>query len=52
MKPDITWYGKYKSFKFIIVGDSDSDYAKFPVTRNSVSGSDTFLKGAPVTVKG
>ena len=29
----------------------DSDYTKCPVTRRSASGYETFLKGAPVTVK-
>ena len=30
---------------------ADSDYAKCPVTRRSVSGYATFLEGAPVNVK-
>ena len=32
-------------------GLSDSDYAKYPKTRRSVSGYATFLEGTPVTVK-
>eukprot|EP00957_Ditylum_brightwellii_P018199 1371246-Ditylum_brightwellii.AAC.1 len=30
---------------------ADSDYAKCPVMRRSVSGYATFLKGAPITIK-
>ena len=51
LKPERTWNGKDKSFKFRISGKADSDYAKCPVTRRSVSGYATFLEGAPVTVK-
>ena len=51
LKPNRQWNGKDKSFKFRISGESDSDYAKCPVTRRSVSGYSTFLEGAPVTVK-
>ena len=36
---------------FIIIGESDSDYAKCLVTRNSVSGFATFLEESPVKVK-
>eukprot|EP00957_Ditylum_brightwellii_P000987 78668-Ditylum_brightwellii.AAC.1 len=42
------WDGKDKSFKFRIKGQSDSDYAKCPVTRRSVSGYATFLEEVPV----
>ena len=45
------WDGKDKSFKFRVSGKSDSDYAKCPVTRRSVSGYSAFLEEAPVTVK-
>eukprot|EP00957_Ditylum_brightwellii_P062357 4731680-Ditylum_brightwellii.AAC.1 len=51
LKPERTWDEKDKSFKFRIRGKADSDYAKCPVTRRSVSGYATFLEGAPVTVK-
>ena len=51
LKPNRQWNGKDKSFKFRISGESDSDYAKCPVSRRSVSGYGTFLEGAPVTVK-
>jgi hypothetical protein len=49
--PTRKWDGKDKSFKFRVKGQSDSDYAKYPVTRRSVSGYSTFLEEAPVTVK-
>ncbi len=42
---------KDKDFLFKVSGMSDSDYAKCPVTRRSVSGYSTMLEGAPVTVK-
>jgi hypothetical protein len=51
LKPDRKWDGKDKSFKFRITGKADSDYAKCPVTRRSVSGYTTFLEGAPISVK-
>ena len=51
LAPKRTWDGKDKSFKFIISGKSDSDYATNPETRHSVSGWSTFLEGAVVTTK-
>ena len=51
LKPERTWNGKDKTFKFRIKGKSDSDYAKCPVTRRSVSGYATFLENTPITVK-
>ena len=51
LKPKRTWDGKDKEFLFRINGISDSDFAKCPVTRRSVSGYSTFLEGAPITVK-
>ena len=44
LKSDRVWDEKDKSFKFIIFGDSDSDYAKCPVTRHNVSYFATFWK--------
>jgi hypothetical protein len=38
-------------FEFEIVGRSDSDYAKDPEKRRSVSGFSTFLEGAPMSTK-
>jgi hypothetical protein len=38
-------------FEFIIEGYSDSDYAKDPVKRRSVSGYCSFLEGCPVNTK-
>ena len=51
MKPDCAWDGKYKSLKFRIIGESDSDYAKCPLASRSASGFATVLEGAPVTMK-
>jgi hypothetical protein len=38
-------------FEFILEGYSDSDYAKDPVRRRSVSGFCSFLEGCPVSTK-
>ena len=43
LKPESKWEGKYKSFKFRIHGLADSDYAKCPITRRSVSGYSTLF---------
>ena len=51
LRPSRVWDGIDKDFEFIIRGVSDSDYAKCPVTRRSVSGYATFLEDAPVSVK-
>ena len=51
LNPDRKWDGKDKSFKFCVHGMSDSDFAKCPVTRRSVSGYAAFLEGAAVSVK-
>ena len=51
LKPSRSWDGKDKSFKFVINGKSDSDYACCPTTRRSVSGTCVFLEGAPISVK-
>ena len=50
LKPNAFWEGD-PSFEFEIEGRSDSDYAKDPEKRRSVSGYSTFLCGAPVTMK-
>ena len=50
LKPTGSW-DESKSFKFIINGRSDSDYAKCPVTRRSVSGFVTYLMGALISAK-
>jgi hypothetical protein len=50
LKPDTKWDGS-RNFKFTISGQSDSDYAKCPTTRRSVSGYSAFLNGAPYTRK-
>ena len=50
LKPDTKWDGS-KDFAFTIAGRSDSNYAKEPVTRRSVSESSVKLNGAPVMFK-
>ena len=50
MKPNAVWDGN-PDFEFEIEGWSDSNYAKCPITRRSVSGYSTFLNGCPVTMK-
>ena len=51
IKPNQQWDGKDKNFMFVIEGESDSDHAKDPLTRRSVSGWRTTLCGAPMTEK-
>ena len=51
LKPSRVWDGIDRNFDFIIKGISDSDYAKCPVTRRSVSGYSTYLEDAAVSVK-
>jgi hypothetical protein len=50
LQPNEKWNGD-PEFEFKIFGRADSDYAKDPETRRSVSGYSTFLCGAPVTMK-
>jgi hypothetical protein len=47
LKTDVKGNGD-PEFKLVIRGISDSDFAKDPETRKSVSGNSTFLCGAPV----
>ena len=51
LKPERKWDGKDKTYKFRVHGLADSDYAKCPATRRSVSGYAVFLEGAAVSVK-
>ena len=51
LKPNRTWDGKDKSFKFIIGGRSDSNFATCPDTRRSVSGWRVMLENCPITMK-
>ena len=51
LNPTGKWDGKDKNYKFKITGKSDSDYAKDPDTRRSVSGWAAFLNDAPYTRK-
>ncbi len=50
LKPNMRWDGN-PDFEFIVSGRSDSDYAKDPERRRSVSGYCTFLCGAPTTMR-
>ena len=50
LKPNAKWDGS-PNFVFEVSGRSDSDYAKDPERRRSVSGYSTLLCGAPVTMK-
>ena len=51
LHPNAQWDGKDKDFKFEITGMSDSDFAKDPETRRSVSGWVAMLNGAPFVRK-
>ena len=51
LKPNKRWDGKDKNFEFEITGMSDSDFAKCPDSRRSVSGWVAFLCGAPYARK-
>jgi hypothetical protein len=48
--PDTRWNGS-PDFKFVISGRADSNYAKDPEPRRSVSGIITFLCGAVITLR-
>ena len=50
LKPTRKWNGK-GTFEFIISGFSDSDYAKCPKTRRSVTGLVVFLEGAALSIR-
>ena len=50
LKPKGRWDGS-KNYHFVISGKSDSDYAKCPKTRKSVTGIRVFLYGALVIFK-
>jgi hypothetical protein len=50
LNPMQKWNGN-KEHKFIISGQSDSDYAKDLQTQKSISGYRVLLKGAPVMFK-
>jgi hypothetical protein len=50
LKPNRIWYGS-QYHKFVISGCSDSDYAKEPKDRCSISGHMVYLKGAPAMFK-
>ena len=50
LRPDTKWDGS-RDFQFTISGMSDSDYAKCPNTRRSVTGSRVVLNGMPVMFK-
>jgi hypothetical protein len=50
LKPNVQWDGS-KEFEFTITGFSDSDFAKDPAARKSVSGWSVFLNGAPISMR-
>jgi hypothetical protein len=50
IKPKMAWDG-CKNHVFEIGGSSDSTYASCPDTRISVSGTATFVEGAPIECK-
>ena len=50
LKPSEKWDGS-KEFEFTISGFSDSDFAKEPTERKSVSGWAVFLNGAPILMR-
>ena len=50
LKPNARWDGD-RNFEFTISGRSDSDYAKCPTTKRSVSGYSAYMNGAPYTRK-
>jgi hypothetical protein len=50
LKPNRKWDGS-QSHKFVISGCSNSDYAKEPKDRRSVSGHVVYLEGVPAIIK-
>ena len=50
LKPSEKWDAS-KEFEFTISGFSDSDFAKEPTERKSVSGWAVFLNGAPISMR-
>ena len=50
LKPEGEWDGS-KDYLFLISGKSNSDYAKCPTTRKSITGYRVFLNRAPVMFK-
>lgn len=50
IEPNGKWDGS-RQYQFVISGKSDSDYAKCPTTRKSISGFRVFLDDAPVIFK-
>ena len=47
LEPESNWDGD-PEFELQILGRSDSDYSKDPETRKILSGTSTFLCGAPI----
>ena len=50
LKPTESWDGN-PNFKFTVLGQLDSDYAKDKDTRCSIAGWSVFLCGSPVSIK-
>ena len=51
LKPSRTWDGKDKTFKFLLRGKSDSNYATCKETRRSVTGYVVYLEDALISFK-
>ena len=51
LDPSRLWNGRSDALKFIIAGEADSDYAKCPVTRRSISGNVTRFEGVAIIIK-
>ena len=49
LRPVGCWDGTKEGFEFVIRGRSDSDFAKDPDKRHSVSGISVFLQDAPIS---
>jgi hypothetical protein len=50
LKPTCKWDGN-PAHKFVITGQSDSDYAKDTDSRKSVSGTSTFLRWSSISMR-
>ena len=51
LNPTRQWNGRANCIKFIIKGEADSDYAKCPITRRSISGNITRFEGVAIIIK-
>ena len=51
LNPKRQWDGKADSIELVISGEANSNYAKCPVTRRSISGNVTSLEGVAIIIK-